>query len=252
MALGFQEKGTGDVALLIHGFPFDSSMWAAQLEGLSDIRRVVAVDLPGRGASSGISADGATVDTYADAVADVVDDLGVEAVDLAGMSMGGYVAFAFLRRSRAKVRSLALIDTKADADSEEAKQGRTDLAESVIDSGMEPLAEGLIPKLIAPTTGEDVKAAVAKMFTNTPPATAAADAIVMRDRPDSNADLPSISVPTIVIHGTEDALMPLDAAEKMTAAIPGARFTAVPEAGHLAPMENPEAVNAALRDFLGG
>ena len=250
MTLGFHEKGEGPVLLLIHGFPLDATMWTAQLEGLSDTRRVVAVDLPGRGASSHISPDGATVDSFADAVAETIESLGEDQVDLAGLSMGGYVAFAFLRRHSAKVRSLALIDTKADEDPAEAKEGRTKMAEEVLRSGMGPLVEGLLPKLIAPGTGEGVKAAVAKMFENTPPPTAAADAGVMRDRPDSNADLGSISVPTIVIHGAEDALIPPDIARKMSDAIPGARFVAIEKAGHLSPIENPEGVNTVLRDFL--
>lgn len=249
MRLGYDEAGSGPVLLLVHGFPLDRTMWSEQLRALSDIRRVVAVDLRGRGKSPA-QTDEWTIDLYADDVAKTVEDLGVDQIDLAGLSMGGYVVFSFWRRHQKRVRSLLLIDTKAEGDSSEAKEGREKTAALVSEKGTAELVEGLFPKIFAPTTGDEVKNKVRTMFETIPGSTSAADALAMRDRLDSKADLASISVPTIVIQGGEDALMPVDGARAMAEALPNAKFVVVPDAGHLAPMENAEVTNVAIRDFL--
>lgn len=249
MVLGYDEAGSGPVLLLVHGFPLDASFWEKQLVGLSGIRRVVAVDLRGRRRSPA-EPDGWTIDLYADDVGATVEALGVDRVDLAGLSMGGYVVFSFLRRHRDKVRSLLLIDTKAEADSAEAREGREKTAAQVREKGIDALLEGLFPKIFAPGTGDQVKSKIRKMFEDTPVTTAAADALAMRDRADSTADLKGIALPTLVVHGEQDALMGIDAARTMADGIPGAAFVAIPGAGHMAPLEQPDAVNAAIRDFL--
>jgi 3-oxoadipate enol-lactonase len=246
--LGYDEAGSGPVLLLVHGFPFDRTIWSEQLSGLSDIRRVVAVDLRGRGKSP--SGDGWTVDDLADDVARTVGSLGVDTVDLAGLSMGGYVVFALLRRHKDRVRSLLLINTKAEADSPEAKEGRENTAATAREKGTIALWETLGPKLFAPSVSEQVKAKVRRMFESIPGETSAADALAMRGRPDSTPDLATIDVPTLVVHGEQDALMPAASAKDMAAQIPGARFVPIPNAGHLSPMENPEATNEAIREIL--
>lgn len=250
MVLGFDEAGSGPVLLLVHGFPLDRRIWADQLGGLSDIRRVVAVDLRGRGKSPATETDGWTIDLYADDVAKTVETLGVEQVDLAGLSLGGYVVFSFWRRHREKVRSLGLIDTKAEADSQEGKEGREKAAALVTEKGTAELVDGLFPKIFASTTSDEIKINVRKMFEETPGPTAAADAFAMRDRIDATGDLGGITVPVLVVQGKQDALMPVEGAKAMADQIPGAKFVPIPSAGHMAPIENPEAVNMALRDFL--
>lgn len=248
--LGYDEAGEGPVLLLVHGFPLDRTLWSEQLAELSDVRRVVAVDLRGRGKSPSEAGEGWTNDTHADDVAKTVDSLGVDKVDLAGLSMGGYVVFALWRRHPAKVRSLILIDTKAADDAPEAKEGREKAAALVREQGTVALLDALAPKLVSPSTTEAVMAKVRAMFENTPAETAAADALAMRDRPDSTSTLATITVPTLVLHGEQDALMPLDDARAMAGKIPGGKFVAIPNAGHAAALENPEAVNGAIREFL--
>lgn len=250
MTLGYDEAGNGPVLLLVHGFPLDRTIWSEQLRELSDIRRVVAVDLRGRGKSPAIATDGWTVDLYADDVAATIESLSADKVDLAGLSMGGYVVMAFWRRHQEKVRSLLLIDTKAEADSAEAKEGREKTAALVREKGTGELVEALFPKIFAPMTGDEVKAKVRTMFESTSGETAAADALAMRDRTDWTPDLAGISVPTIVIQGNQDALMPAEGARAMTEKIPGAKFVTIENAGHMAPLENPTAVNRAIREFL--
>lgn len=248
--LGYDEAGTGPVLLLIHGFPLDRTLFAEQLKGLSDIRRVVAVDLRGRGKSPSSDLEGVTIDTYADDVALTIESLGVDKVDVGGLSMGGYVVFSLLRRHPGKVASVILIDTKSQADGDEAKQGREKVAALVREQGTGALLDTLLPKLASPSTNDAVLGKLRTMFEATPPETAAADALAMRDRLDSTGDLGSIVVPGLVIHGEDDALMPLEGAREMADAIPGAEFVAIPRAGHVAAIENPEAVNSAVRKFL--
>lgn len=250
IVLGYDEAGSGPVLLLVHGFPLDRTIWAEQMRGLSDIRRVVAVDLRGRGKSPAKETDAWTIDLYADDVAKTLETLGVDKVDLAGLSMGGYVLFSFWRRHRDKVRSLALIDTKAEADSEEAREGREKTAALVTEKGSAALVDALFPKFFAPTTPDSVKQEVREMVENTHPRTAAADALAMRDRADSTADLGRITEPVLVVHGKEDLLIPAEIGQAMAQGIPKTMFVPIPNASHMAPIENPEAVNQALREFL--
>ena len=251
MQLGYQESGEGPVLLLVHGFPLDHTMWSGQLKGLSDLRRVVAVDLRGRGKSP-YAGDAWSIDDLAGDLAETIDALGVDQVDLAGHSMGGYIVFSVLRNHPEKVRSLILVDTKPEPDSDEAKEGRVKTAAQVREQGTGSLAEAMIPKYLGSTPSNESKSATQEMFQGVPGETAAADALAMRDRADSTKDLAQISVPTLVIHGEEDALIPSDIAGQMTLQINGSRLVKVPNTGHMAPMEDPESVNRAIREFLEG
>lgn len=249
-ALAFEERGSGPTLLFVHGFPLHAGMWKAQVAGLAKNATCVAVDLRGHGMSSGIDVEGATMDLFADDLAATLDELGTEQVDLCALSMGGYVAFAFWRRHRQRVRSLILVDTKAEADGDEAKAGRTGVAETAKTQGLDPIWEKLRTVLLSESPSEDVVAEVERIVLATPPETAAADALAMRDRPDSVQDLAEIDVPVTWIHGEQDKLMPLTVAESGVAALKDGNLVTIPNAGHLAPMENPEAVNDAIRAHL--
>src|SRR5438552_2330706 len=125
VALAYEERGSGPALVFIHGFPLDRRMWIGQLSGLAKLRRCVALDLRGHGLSVIDDPEPEfSMDLFADDVAATLDELGADQADVCGLSMGGYVAFAFWRRHRARVRSLILCDTKAEPDSEEGKAGR--------------------------------------------------------------------------------------------------------------------------------
>lgn len=250
MPLAYEERGDGPVLLLVHGFPLNRTMWLPQLSGLAKVRRVVAVDLRGHGLSQDPTPGDYSMELFADDVAATLEDLGVPRADVAGLSMGGYVVFAFWRRHREMVRSIVLCDTKAEADTPEGKEGREKTAALVRDRGLRPLYEQLEAKMFGSNPSEEVKATVQRMFLDTPPEVAAADALAMRDRPDSTADLAGIAVPTLWLHGEEDALMPLEGARATAARIPGSTFVPIPKGGHMSPLENPEAANEALAGFL--
>ncbi|HMC09035.1 MAG TPA: alpha/beta hydrolase [Actinomycetota bacterium] len=248
--LGYDEAGEGPALVLVHGFPFDRRLWAGQLRGLSNIRRVVAPDLRGRGLSAAIAAEGATIDTHADDVAATIASLGVEQADVAGLSMGGYVAFALWRRHPELVRSLILADTRAGPDSPDGKRSREATADLVRAGEVEALADAMLVRLLSPGTGGEVRRRIRTMFRETPATTSVADLIAMRDRPDSWPDMGTIGVPALVLRGDEDTLTSPEEAESQARAILQARCVTIPGAGHVSPLENPAAFNAAVREFL--
>lgn len=248
--LAFEERGSGPTLLFVHGFPLHAGMWKAQVAGLAKNATCVAVDLRGHGMSEGIPCDGATMDLHADDLAATLDELGTDQVDLCALSMGGYVAFSFWRRHRDRVRSLIFVDTKAEEDGAEAKAGRTATAELVTKEGMPPLWEKLRGALLGDNPSAEVVAQVESIILACPPAAAASDAIAMRDRVDSVADLSQIDVPVAWIHGEQDKLMPLAGAEATVAQMKDAVLTVIPNAGHLSPMEQPALVDDAIRNHL--
>jgi 3-oxoadipate enol-lactonase len=250
MELAYEERGSGPVMLFIHGFPLDRTMWIPQLAGLAKLRTCAAVDLRGHGLSVDDQPANYTMDLFADDIVRTMDAMGAETADLVGLSMGGYVLFAVWRRYPERVRSLIFIDTKAGADTDEAKAGRDKTAADVKANGLEPLHDALAPKMLGTSPSDAVRDKLRSMILGVPPEVAAAVALAMRDRPDSTGDLASITVPVLWLHGEEDTLMPLEVGRAGAEQVPGAVFKTIPGGGHMAPMENPDAVNAAITEFL--
>lgn len=250
MELGYDESGSGPVLLLVHGFPVNRTIWSRQLAGLDHVRRVVAPDLRGRGKSPAASEEGWSIQDLAGDVAETIEALGAGPVDLAGLSMGGYIAFALLREHPELVRSLILVSTRAVQDPPEYRTGRTMTAERAERYGTRALAESMIDKLLTPGASAEARQQVLAMFDAVPGATSARDSLAMRDRADSTPLLSSISVPTLVVEGTQDSLLPEGSARTMADAVPGARFASIPGAAHFVPIENPEAFNKAVEEFL--
>lgn len=239
--------------LFIHGFPFHGGMWRAQLDGLPAGWHGLAPDLRGFGAAPACPAAGWTMDTFADDLARLLDEQGIGRAVVCGLSMGGYVAFAFWRRHTERVRALVLADTRAGADTAEGRASRHAMAKEVVERGTEVVARAMLPKLFAPSTRRekpDVVERVRAMIEGTAPATVAAAQLAMAARPDSTPDLPGIAVPALVVVGEEDALTGPDEARAMASALPAARLEIIPRAGHLSPMERPAAFNAILGDWL--
>lgn len=252
--LAYRERGRGQptALLLIHGFPLDHRMWDAQLNGLARQARVIAPDLRGFGRSTAMLAGPLAMDQHADDLAGLLDHLGIGRAVVAGLSMGGYVAFAFWRRHRERVRALVLADTRAEGDSPQAQANRDASAAKVRAAGVGAIAGDMLPRLLDPASLANPRLAerMRTMMADQPAETVIAALAGLRDRPDSRPTLPTINAPTLVLVGEHDALTPPADATAMAAAIPGARLVVIPAAGHMSPMENPRAVNAALRGFL--
>lgn len=249
--ISYRDAGTGPVLLLIHAFPLSGAMWEAQSAALSRTRRVIVPDLRGFGGSP-VVAGTSHLDQYADDLAALLDHLGLagERAALGGLSMGGYIAFAFLRRHPQRVGALILADTRAQADTEDAKQGREKTARLVEEKGPGVLADQMMAKLLAANAPEDLRAKVRGMIEDNDRAGIAAALRAMAARPDATPQLGAIKAPTLVIVGREDALTPPADARMMHEAIPGSRLVEIPGAGHLSNLEAPELFNATLTDFL--
>ena len=192
--------------------------------------------------------------TYAADLAALLDALGVDEVVLCGLSMGGYVAFEFLRRWRERVRGLVLMDTRAEPDGAEGRRARDVAAAMARESGAGAIADAMLPKLLGAGTAArapEIVARVRRMITETPVPGIVGALSAMRDRPDSTGLLPTLGeLPTLVVVGEEDVLTPPDAARRMAQAIPHARLTTLAGAGHLPPVECPSETTTAIRDFL--
>ncbi|MFP5225955.1 MAG: alpha/beta fold hydrolase [Actinomycetota bacterium] len=249
MILKHQTSGSGQPLVLVHGFPLHAGMWRDQLSGLSDIAQVVAVDLRGHGHSP-IGEEPFTMELFADDLAETIDSLKLGPVHLGALSMGGYVAFAFWRRYPDRVRSMILCDTKAEADGPDAQAARDATAKTVREEGIEAIWSGLGPKLLGKDPSEEVTETLRQIVLACDPEAAALDALAMKQRPDSTGTLPTISVPSLWIHGVDDQLMAPDAARASAKAMPDCEFVEIPDAGHMAPLENPEAANEAIRRHL--
>jgi 3-oxoadipate enol-lactonase len=255
--LSYYETGSGAPVVLLHGFPLDHTMWRAQIEALRGTCRVIAPDLRGFGRSSlatGDAEQGVDMRRYAADVAAVLDHLGVsEPAILCGFSMGGYVLWQFVHEYPDRVRAIVLCDTKAAADSDEVRSARLSGADEVLRCGAGPLAESMLPKLLAPATlanRSDVAEEIDAIIRRTKPEAIAAAGRGMARRLDVRADLPGIRLPALVIVGTEDAISSPKEMREIAEALPDSEFVEVPAAGHMSPMENPGVVSEALRRFI--
>lgn len=250
--LAYTDVGTGPPIVLIHGYPFNRSLWTEQTEALNSKYRVVAPDLRGFGGSD--SSEGtATMARMAEDVAALMDALAIEQAVIGGLSMGGYVALAFARMFPARVKALVLADTRAQADSEEGKQTRHQQAEKALSEGMAGIADAMLPKLLTPDTVSkrpELVKRVRDMMLKTKPGGAAAALLGMAERDDQTEFISSIRVPALILVGREDAITPVADSEKMQSRIEGSRLVVIENAGHVSNLEQTEQFNDALLGFL--
>ncbi|HXA27864.1 MAG TPA: alpha/beta fold hydrolase [Candidatus Angelobacter sp.] len=250
--LHVHDTGEGPVLLFLHAFPLDASMWDHQVAAFSGRYRCLRPDVYGFGASPP-PPTGMTLDDVAAAVVDALDSRGVETATVVGQSMGGYIAFPLMRRLASRVERLVLADTRASADTEQARADRLRMAEQVrTANSVAAIVEPMTARLLSPESAAEfhISDPVRGRIGRATPAGVAAAQEAMAARPDSSDLLPAISVPVLVLVGAQDAIVSPAEAERMAAAIPGARFQVVEGAGHLTSLERWEAFNAALAAFL--
>lgn len=248
------DRGRGPVVLLVHGFPLDHRMWSAQCEALEGRYRVVAPDLRGFGGTPATPGT-ITTDQFADDLADLLDALGVrEPICYCGLSMGGYIGWSFVRRHRRRLAALVLCDTRSAADTPEVARGRLQLASTVLSRGSDELVDAMIPRLVdgaTPGRQPEVIAALTSMIRTADPEGIAAALRGMAGRVAADDLLSTIDVPTLALVGASDAITPPAEMRALAAAITGARLVEVPQAGHMAPLENPAVTNRELLAWLG-
>jgi pimeloyl-ACP methyl ester carboxylesterase len=249
--LSYTDVGRGRTAvlLLVHGFPLDRTIWEPQIGELSKRRRVVAPDVRGHGKSP--APEGAyAMEDLARELLDLMARLGVERFAAAGHSMGGYILFAMHRLAPARLERLGLIATRAGADADEARRARLANADRALKEGTGFLAETMSARALRPDPDPAVARRVREIVLRTPPAGVAGALRGMAARPDSTPQLASIRVPTLVLAGAQDQLVPPAESRAMAAAIPGARLVEVEGSGHLPTLERPAETLRALEEWL--
>ncbi len=248
--LCYTDAGEGLPLVFVHGFPLSRGVWQKQIEALRPSYRVVAPDLRGLGESE--PQPGPT--TMAQCAADLralLQQLATGPVVLIGHSMGGYVALAFARQFPEMLRGLVLVCTKAGQDNSEAAAGRRALAEKVKAKGVHVVLDEMAPKMLSPGNQDPQMAAqVFGFMASSKPAGVVGALLGMAERPDATSLLAQITVPTLVITGADDALIPRAESDKLAGAIPGAQLTVIPHAGHLVAFEQPDEFNRVLKEWL--
>jgi 3-oxoadipate enol-lactonase len=233
--------------LLIHAFPLDARMWESQRGSLGARSPVIAPHLPGFGGTEGPEV--LTMEVAADRCIRALDEAGVETAIVCGLSMGGYVAFELWRSARPRVAALVLANTRAEPDPPDGAAARRALAERLRAEGHGFLVEEP-PPLLAEDAPTDLRERVKAWIADQTPGAIAAAALGMAERPDSVPDLPGIEVPTLVVTGSADRLIPPDVTAGIAERVPGAELLRIEGAGHLSNLEAPEAFTTALDGVL--
>lgn len=253
LRLSYRESGQGEPLLLLHAFPLSGRMWDPQVAALSGWR-VLVPDLSGFGASEPTPEICRMTDMAADAAA-LLDHLGIGRAIVGGLSMGGYAALAFAEAFPDRLQGLVLANTRAGADSPEAREKRLATARDVLEKGSGILVDTTVPKLLGAATRErrpELVDQVGRWIAEALPAGVAAAQRGMAERPDRSGLLPRIAVPTLVVVGDEDELIPPEESRKTAEAIHGAELAVLQGAGHLSSLEDPQGFNRSLAGFLSG
>jgi pimeloyl-ACP methyl ester carboxylesterase len=248
----YDVAGSGPPVFLLHPFPLHHEFWLPVAQLLSTRYQLIMPDLRGHG-ESGLGDGPATMSKHAEDLRRLMEEIGAVRAPILGVSIGGYMIFEFWRRFRDRVSALVLCNTKAAADTPEARTSRVASAENVLQHGTEPFFEGMLQKAPAETTRRsrpDLIEAALRMMRKMSPEDVAGVQRGMAERPDSIPTLKTINVPTLIITGDEDVLTGVPEAELMRQNISGAQLKVIPKAGHYAPFEQPEEVGRVLRQFL--
>lgn len=228
-------------------------MWRRQFDALGEHADLIAPDMRGFGASHVDKGAEFSIPIFAEDVRETLDALEVERAVLAGCSMGGYTIFEFWRRYPERVQGIILCDTRPDADPEPARQKRMEQIRRVEAHGTADMPDSVSQALPGETTRKakpELIREIRQWVSEVPPATVVGTLKALAQRADSLPTLKTINVPTLVVIGQEDTVSPIELGRTMAESIPGAKLVTIPQAGHLAPFENPQAVNAAIEEFL--
>ena len=252
MTLAFNDQGSGFPLVFLHAFPLNRSMWTEQENALSSQFRVMMIDLRGHGESDAPLWH-YTLDQAADDVCGLLDHLSIKQAVFVGLSMGGYILFAFYRKYAERVKGMVLADTRAQADTEDGKRARFEMAQIAYKRGSSAIADIMIPKLLSPGTIQtrpELVQRVRGMIEGNQVSGIAGDLMAMAQRPDSVPFLQQIHCPPQIIVGELDVPTPPADARLMSESIPNARLAIIPGAGHLSNLEQPDRFNEIVRAFV--
>jgi len=241
--LAYEQHGKGVPLVLLHGYPLDHSIWEPLVSLLENDFDLILPDLPGFGESQALGTDSKMSDYAAD-VAGLLDQLKIQKAALVGHSMGGYVALAFARLYPGRLLGLGLVSSQVLADTPENKAGRIRQADAILANGVREVAESMPGKL---TARPELQAWLKELILYQAPEGLAQALHAMADRPDSTALITGMDLPLVLVHGSEDALIPVESARSAKAAAAGAYLSEIPQAGHMPMMEAPQKTAGAFK-----
>lgn len=251
MTLAYGDSGSGQPIVFLHAFPLNRTMWAEQEAALSSQFRVITIDLRGHGESDAPLWH-YNLDQTAEDVSALLDHLSIAQALFVGLSMGGYILLAFYRKYADRVKGMVLADTRAQADTPEGKAGRFQMAQIAYKQGPSAIADIMIPKLLSPATIQtrpEIAQRVRTMIEGNQISGIAGDLMAMAERPDSVPLLKQIACPIQIIVGELDQATPPADAKLMAEQISHARLAIIPNAAHLANLEQPEAFTRLIEEF---
>ncbi len=252
MMLKYDDHGSGLPVVLIHGFPLNRQMWRPQIKALADAGyRVICPDLPGFGESPSIP--GASMNTYADSVIELLNHLDIDKAVIGGMSMGGYVLFNLVERYPDRLAGAMFLLTRAAADDAAGKEKRTVLAQEVEAGNVTVVPETFAQVLFAPQIPQqkpELVSEVRRWMESTSVQGLVGGLLAMRDRDDYLDRLAEFKVPSLVVGAEQDLAVPLEHSHALADGLPNADLKTVPGAGHMANLEQPKIFNNFLLDFL--
>ncbi len=250
--LAYSDEGQGHPIVFLHAFPLNRTMWAPQVQGFKDQYRVITIDLRGHGESDAPMWR-YTLGQFAEDIKGLLDHLAISKATFVGLSMGGYILFALYRNFPSLFHALVLADTRATADTPEAKATRFSMAQIAYKRGTSTIADLMLPKLLSPSSLEnrqDIVEQLRQMISANHVSGIVGDLMAMEERRDSTSLLQNLEIPTLIVVGEEDMASPPDEVQSMAQHIPGAQFTIIPRAGHVSNLEQPETFNQTLKQFF--
>ena len=259
ISLAYDDHGVGLPVIFLHAFPLNRNMWEGEIQALlTDQRyRLVTLDWRGFGESMLAASPGkpaiSTMAMFADDVAGLMDHLGIQQAVICGLSMGGYAAFAFAQAYPNRLHGLILADTRPGSDTPEAQANRENLALLAESQGTATIANLQLPRLLSDYTRQHhpaVETRVRQLIDRATTQGIAAASRGMAVRADTSDILSQLTCPALVIVGAEDILTTPQVMQEFAARMPNARFVAIPHAGHLSNLEQPELFIQAVREFL--
>lgn len=238
--------------IFVHGFPFDHSMWNNQVEELKDKYFCVTYDVRGLGASP--AGDGQyTLESFVDDLESIIQMLKLNSPVLCGLSMGGYISLRALERIPNKFKAAILCDTRSESDTNEGKLKRAAAIKLINTNGVKEFVSGFVPNCFSENfmkQNSDIYLAIVERSMASNPIAVKGCLLAMSGRTDTSSSLSTLKIPVLVLCGDDDKLTPPSVMKSMADKIPASKFSIVPNAGHMSPVENPDFVNKQINSFL--
>lgn len=248
------DRGSGDPIVFLHAFPFNAAMWEYQYADLEADYRVVGIDLPGFGSSPApAEPKAARMDDWADLVAGVISELGLERPVVVAASMGGYLTFELLRRHPDALGPLVLVATRPKSDDVDTWERRTEQQKALVEGeDLATMAKGMVDGLLSQQSLErpELVDYVQALMTHNLPEGWIAALEVMKNRPDAMSTLRGLEKPTLVVAGELDRVTPLAESNLISSLVANGRLVTIRDSSHLPSIENPADFNTELRTFL--